>query len=215
MKSLLKKELRLALHPTNFIFLVFSAMLLIPTYPYYVAFFYTTLGIFFMCLTGRENHDVDFTLQMPICRRDLVRARITTAVIFELAQLLLAIPFAVLSRQLNRFGNLLGMDANVALFGSVLVMLGLFNLTFFPLYYRDPSRVGVPFILGSLAEAAYMVLAELSTHDVPFVQRYLDTPDPAYMGAKLCVLAAGVLLFVGITILASHLSERYFEKIDL
>lgn len=215
MSVLLKKELRLALHPTNYIFLALSAMLLIPNYPYYVAFFYTTLGVFFMCLTGRENNDIDFTLQLPVRRRDLVRARIGMAALLEIAQLAAAIPFAVLNRRVSPFGNMVGMEANTALFGSVLVMLGLFNLTFFPLYYAKPSRVGVPFLLGSLAEAAYMVLAEFATHGVPYVRRYLDTPDPAYMGAKLMLLLIGMVLFAGMTGLASYWSERHFEKIDL
>ena len=58
MKNLLRKELVLALHPTAPLFLALSAMLLIPNYPYLVAFFYTGLGVFFTCLNGRENDDV-------------------------------------------------------------------------------------------------------------------------------------------------------------
>lgn len=52
MKTLLQKELRLALHPTAPLFLCLSAMLLIPNYPYCVVFFYTSLAVFFICLTG-------------------------------------------------------------------------------------------------------------------------------------------------------------------
>ena len=58
MLNLLRKELRLAVHPTSWIFLGLSLMLLIPSYPYYVAFFYTGLGIFFTCLSARENQDI-------------------------------------------------------------------------------------------------------------------------------------------------------------
>ena len=39
MKNLLNKEFRLALHPTNIIFISFALMLLIPNFPYLVAFF--------------------------------------------------------------------------------------------------------------------------------------------------------------------------------
>lgn len=55
MKELLKKEISLVLHPTNWLFLALSALVLVPNYPYYVTFFYTGLGIFFLCLSGREN----------------------------------------------------------------------------------------------------------------------------------------------------------------
>ena len=60
MLNLLRKELRLAVHPTSWIFLGLSLMLLIPSYPYYVAFFYTGLGIFFTCLSARENQDISY-----------------------------------------------------------------------------------------------------------------------------------------------------------
>ena len=58
MKNLLLKEWRLALHPAALLFLCLSSMLLIPSYPYFVIFFYTCLGLFFICLSGRENKDI-------------------------------------------------------------------------------------------------------------------------------------------------------------
>ena len=41
MNALLYKEWKLAKHPTVLIYLLFELMLLIPSYPYYVAFLYT------------------------------------------------------------------------------------------------------------------------------------------------------------------------------
>lgn len=215
MKKLLMKELRLALHPTNVIFPLFAAMLLIPSYPYYVAFFYTSLGVFFTCLTGRENRDIEYTLLLPVRRADVVRARILLAVLLEIAQVVLSIPFALLNRRLSPFGNMVGMEANIALFGLVLAMYGLFNVVFFPLYYRNPNRIGGAFLVGGLAEGVYIVAAELAAHRVSFVRRYLDTPDPAYLTAKLVTLAVGLAAFAGLTLLASRLSERRFERFDL
>ena len=48
MKNLMRKELLLAMHPASMLFLLLSAMLLIPNYPYYVICFYTCLGTFFI-----------------------------------------------------------------------------------------------------------------------------------------------------------------------
>ena len=39
MKNLLYKEFRLAIHPTVYIFFLLTALLLVPSYPYYVSFF--------------------------------------------------------------------------------------------------------------------------------------------------------------------------------
>lgn len=45
---LLKKEWKLVMMPVPLLFLLLSALVLVPNYPYYVTFFYTTLGIFLM-----------------------------------------------------------------------------------------------------------------------------------------------------------------------
>ena len=105
MKNLLYKELKLALHPTTYLFLGLSALLLIPNYPYYITFFYTTLGIFFLCLNGRENRDIYYSMLLPIRKRENVKARFVTVVIVELLQILLAVPFAVLRNNFYPEGN--------------------------------------------------------------------------------------------------------------
>ena len=74
LSKLLYKEFKLALHPAAVLFLLLSSMMLIPNYPMYVLFFYNTLGIFFICLSGRENHDFAYSLSLPIRKRDAVRA---------------------------------------------------------------------------------------------------------------------------------------------
>lgn len=48
-------------------------MLLIPGYPYFVAFIYTCLSVFFIFLQGRENRDILFTVSPPVSKRDIVK----------------------------------------------------------------------------------------------------------------------------------------------
>ena len=98
LSKLLYKEFKLALHPASVLFLLLSSMMLIPNYPMYVLFFYNTLGIFFICLSGRENHDFAYSLSLPIRKRDAVRARIVFAVILQLAQCVLAVGFMFVRR---------------------------------------------------------------------------------------------------------------------
>lgn len=213
MKDLIYKELKLALHPTSALFILLSAMLLIPSYPYYVVFFYTTLGIFFICLSGRENSDIFYMMLLPVRKRDIVRARFATVVCLEGAQLLMAVPFAVLRTSFN-MPNEAGMDANTALFGLALVMYGIFNFAFFSAYYRDPSKVGKAFVSGSICMVVYFILAEASTFVVPFMKA-IDTPDPEMLGTKLCVLFAGAFVYAILTIAVYHKAVKSFEKLDL
>lgn len=215
MMALIKKEFRLAMHPTVPVFWLLSAMLMIPNYPYYVAFFYTTLGIFFVCLTGRENRDIQYSMMLPVSRRDIVRARLAFACIIECVQVLLAIPFAILRARLIPAPNEAGMDANIALFGLSLIMLGLFNIIFFTRYYTAPDKVGGAFVRGSIAVLIYVALAETAAHAVPFVRDRLDTPDPLFINEKLCVLAIGIVAFAALTLGAYKICVRRFEKLDI
>lgn len=214
MRSLLKKELRLALHPTVPIFLLFSAMLLIPSYPYGIIFFYTGLAVFFTCLSGRENGDVLFSMLLPVAKRDVIRARLVAVVLAETAQLLTAIPFAVLRRHLSPLPNFAGMDANVAMFALALMQYGLFNVVFFEIYARNVRRVGTAFLAASAAIFLFIAGTELLTRFVPFF-RALDTPDPRNLPVKLGALGVGLAVMSGLTALADVRARRHFERQDL
>ena len=215
MKNLLKKELKLALHPTALLFLALSSMLMIPNYPYLVAFFYTGLGVFFTCLLGRENDDIGYTLLLPVSKRDVVRARFTVVIALQLLQMLLAVPFAVLRQALIPEGNLAGLDANTALFGFAFVLYGGFNLIFFSTYYKDVRRVGTSFILSSVWVFLWIGVVEACTHILPFMRACIDTPDPMHLPEKLIILVAGAVLYALLVTVAYRRAATYFEKQDL
>lgn len=214
MKQLLYKEFRLALHPTNLMFLCLAVMVFIPNYPYYVACFFTTLGIQFLMTSGRENRDVAFGLLLPVRKRDLVRARFRTAVFFELAQLALMIPCILVKDALGLPDNAAGIEANPAMLGISLILLGVFNLVFFTLHYRNVARIGVPFLFALAAFIVPAAAAEACTFFLPFFQA-LDTRGWAFLPEKLAVLCAGALLFPLLTLLSCRRSVRSFEALDL
>jgi hypothetical protein len=215
MKNMLYKEFKLAMHPTSIIFLSLSSMMLIPNYPYYMTFFYTTLAIFFTCLSGRENHDIFYTMTLPIRKRDIVKSRFFLVIILQLTQVITAIPFAMIRGRFRLPGNYVGMDANIAFFGLSFLMLGLFNLIFFTTYYKDTDKVGKSFLMGTIVVSLFIIIAEASAHAVPFVKNYLDTKDPEFLPYKLVVLAAGMVLYIVLTLLSYHRSVRSFEILDM
>ena len=133
-------------------------------------------GHLFICLTGRENRDIEFTALLPVRKTDLVRARVFTVMLMQLAQLVIAVPFALFSSRVSA-ENLVGMDANTAFSDFALVLYGVFNLVFFRNYYRAPGKVGKAFGWGCGALTLCMVVFEACAHTVPFVRDRLDTPD--------------------------------------
>lgn len=215
MKNLIYKEFRLAMHPTALIFLGLSFMLIIPNYPYYVTFFYTGLGVFFTCLGGRENNDVSYTLNLPVRKRDTVKARILYAAIIETIQVVVAVPFAALRQSMPIAGNQVGMDANIAFFGLSFIMMGIFNFVFFTMYYKNVDKVGKSFAVAATLDFVYMAIAETCTHIVPFFKDTLDTPDTENLFPKLAVLLTGIFIFALLNTAAYFKSAKSFEKIDL
>lgn len=215
MKNLIYKEFRLAAHPTNFIFLSFAFMLLIPNYPYLVSFFYTTLGIFFMCLSSRENHDLEYSLNLPVRKRDLVGARILTVCIFELMSVVATIPFAALRcTVLNTGANQAGSMPSFAFYGIAFLYFGIFNAMFFTAYYKRPEKIGRHFAVSSVVGFLLVAIDVVLAH-APVVKEVFLTTDGSHLAAKLIILFAGIISGVGLTALSHKISVESFEKYDL
>ncbi len=213
--KLLKKEFSLCLHPASLIMLPLAAIVLAPNYPYGIIFFYSTLGLFFICMGGRENQDVLYTMTLPVAKRDVVTARFLMTVTLELAQLLLVLGFVLLRRKLGPVPNGAGLDANLALPGEGLLFFGLYHLVFFPGYYRDVNKVGLNFIRGCVFSGLFVTLEIVASYVIPFVRDVLDTPDPEHRGAKLALVGLGAAVYVLGSLLALRISQRRFEKQDI
>ena len=215
MRKLLKKELTLCLHPAAVMMLFLSALVLAPNYPYAVSFFYLTLGLFFICLEGRENHDVIYTLTLPVAKRDAVTARFALTVLLELVLLALVFGFIQLRRRILPDPNAAGMDANLALLGEGFLFFGLYHLVFFPSYYRDVNKVGVSFVKGCVFSAVFVAADIVLCYTLPLMRDVLDTPDPQNLGAKLVFLAVSVAVYAAGTLLALRISQRRLEAQDI
>ncbi len=215
MKNLLYKDFRLAASPVMYAFLALTAMMLIPSYPYYVVFFYCCLGIFFTFQNARECRDAQYAATLPVRKRDAVKARLVMMTLVELLFVAVSVPFAVLNAKLIPEGNAAGMDCNAALYGLVLLMLGLFNLTFAPIFYRDGRSVGKAFLIACTVMLVYILVCESSVHAVPWVKIHLDNREAEFRALRLGILAAGAALFALLTWRACAVSQKLYERAEL
>ena len=218
MKALLKKEFLLCLHPTCFIFLAFCLFVFIPNYPYEVMFFFSGLSVFFVSITARENGDTQFTVTLPVKKSDAVLARMLLCAILQAALLLLAAATTALKENLYPASaqiNLGGTVANIAFLGNGMLLLGVFNAVFFPLYFGAPHKVGAPFLLAAVLQFLLIAVILTLRFAVPFFTNIYATPDPEYLTSKLCVLFVGTVAYMGLTALAACLSCGRFAKVDL
>lgn len=212
--KLLIKEWKLCMHPTGYLMLLCAALVLVPGYPYTVSCFYMGLAIFFICLTARENHDAAYTLTLPVSREDAVRARILFCTALEVLDLLMIGLMVLLKGAIGNTPNPAGLDAGLALIGEGMIAFALFNMVFFPIYYRDINKPGKAFGFAAAAMFALIVLEIAATYTVPFF-RMLDTPDPQYLSEKGLYTLAGLALFAGGTAKSIQMSRKRFAEEDL
>lgn len=212
--KLLIKEWKLCMHPTGYLMLLCAALVLVPGYPYTVSCFYMGLAIFFICLTARENHDAAYTLTLPVSREDAVRARILFCTALEVLDLLMIGLMVLLKGAIGNTPNPAGLDAGLALIGEGMIAFALFNMVFFPIYYRDINKPGKAFGFAAAAMLVLIVLEIAATYTVPFF-RMLDTPDPQYLSEKGLYTLAGLALFAGGTAKSIQMSRKRFAEEDL
>lgn len=214
MKTLLYKQLRLACHPMTPVFCLSGIMLLIPSYPYSVAFFYVTLGLFFTFLNMREQKDIYYSALLPLRKRDTVRAAVAFTVLVELLSVVITALFCLLSAKLQPGkDNAVGMDANLMLLGAGFVLYGVFNLVFFVCLYRSGYKVGAAYLKANLALWPMMLLAEALPHFPSLM--WLNRVDTQANLRQIPILLFGIAVFAALTMLAYRRSARLYERVDL
>ena len=219
MKALQYKEWRLAMSPVPFFFLALSGLLLIPNYPYYVTFFYNSLGIFLFFQSCRENRDVYYMMLLPVTKREMVRARVRTVMDLQLLQVLVCIPFLFIRAQYGQLKNEVGIEANTAFLGLSFVLMGAFNAVFLPMHYKNGYDLGKPFLVCSILEFVLIAVLETLEHVLlavlPQSAALLESYALLDQLRQLPVLLGGAAVWLLLSTLAFHTSAKRFEKVDL
>lgn len=217
MKSLIYKEFHTVIKPYLFIFALLPLLLLIPGYPYFVAFGFTVQGIFLYFNETRTNNDILFTSILPVSRNRIVLIKHVGVAILEIATLIFAVPCALLSSFVinSASGNLVGLDANMTLFGCVLFEYAIFNLIFLPNYFKTTQKIGLPILYGLIAFVAIQVVVEVLIAFVPQLNYALEGVASGTAIYRAMVLAVGIAAFISSGIVSYKLSCKNFEKVGL
>ena len=219
MKAALAKEFRLVVHPSTYVLALLGALVLIPTWMYGAIFIYGVLVAFFNGMNAREMRDMSYSFSLPMSRREMVRARIAAMMVIEAVMVAIMLVFVLLREPLGinaiaQGQDLVGMPANLFLVGFGMVIFGVFNAAFYPLYYRNPMKVGVPFMVACLPAAVVLVTLEALPY-LPFPWCVMfATVGMEGIGVQLIGLAAGAVVFVLGSLLAMHLATRTFTSYD-
>jgi len=216
MRDIFYKEFKLFWNPFIYLLLLFGTFLLIPHWPYFIAFGYIIwIGFVTAFFIGRSNHDVFFTVSLPVRKKDIVLARVCSVAILELLQILVAIPFAILYEVFYHHSNTAGMNPNFAFFGSLFIMYSIFNIIFFPGFYKTAYNVGKPMLFAVIASSFFAIAANVVVMLAPVLNTNLNGLGATNFACQFPVLLAGIAIFVLLTWLSYRISADRFEKVDL
>ena len=206
------------MHPTAFIFLFFAVLVFVPNYPYEVIFFFSCLSVFFCCMMGRENGDIAFSCALPVKKEHIPLAKMLVVfglqgIILLLVGIIGAVKGAVLPAE--QYVNQAGISANLALVGNGAVLLGVFNLIFFPRYFKSPDRIGVPFVIGAVVVFLLIGVFIVLRFATPLYSITLNGLNSVNTGAKAAALAIGAAVYAVLSAIGCKLSMRGFRKVDV
>ena len=213
MMTLLYKEMRLVAHPTSIVFSFLGCLVLVPAYPYSVVFMFGCLAPYITFVNARETNDAWYTAILPVTKRESVRGKCLLIVSMQLFQLLFSIPFALLRHALHIENNPVGLDATLAWYGFGLLVYAVFDLVFFPAFYKNGYKAGKAFIFASIPMVLLMFTVEAVAH-IPELS-WLDSYQPQHMLMQMPVLAVGILCYTVFLFLAYRMSVKRFNRVDL
>lgn len=217
MLNLIKKEIALCMHPTAFIFLFFAVLVFVPNYPYEVIFFFSCLSVFFCCMMTRENGDIAFSCALPVKKEHIPLAKMLVVfglqgIILLLVGIIGAVKGAVLPAE--QYVNQAGLSANLALVGNGAVLLGVFNLIFFPRYFRSPDKIGVPFVIGAVIVFLLIGVFIALRWATPLYSVTLNGLNSVNSGAKASALIIGMAIYTIMSAISCKLSMKHFQRHD-
>ena len=219
MKNFLYKEIKLCLAPINYVYLLFAVMTFIPNYPRYVPFYFMCVSFLHLFNNAMFNKDIEYSMILPITKRQIVKSRCLMVAAYEIIFTLLSVPFSVLYAFFGPGPNVAGIEANVAFYGLVLVLMSIFSFVYFTSFYKKAGKPGVPFLKGTIAFWVSFIAFEAPIYmktviNKPFITM-LDNSDKASQIMQLPILAAGIVIFILSWILTYKVSANRFEKVDL
>ena len=226
MKALIYKELKLAMHPICYVFIVlFPFMILIPSYPLGIGFIYvlTCYPILFLGANkGQQSNDLLYSTLLPVRKKDIVMARIFTVIFMQIAFILVMTALYPVARIINNAIAQsaenpseymipgLGLDSYVLLVAIALIGYAIADIIFFPIYYKHGKSIVMSTLFTILG---FVVYIGVFTIGLPFIPG-LDILNNLHLGIQFAILGAAILISFGLHVVVYKVSSKRLEMVD-
>lgn len=226
MKALIYKELKLAMHPICYVFIVlFPFMILIPSYPLGIGFIYvlTCYPILFLGANkGQQSNDLLYSTLLPVRKKDIVMARILTVIFMQIAFILVMTALYPVARIINNAIAQsaekpseymipgLGLDSYVLLVAIALLGYAIADIIFFPIYYKHGKSIVMSTLFTILG---FVVYIGIFTIGLPFIPG-LDILNNLHLGIQFAILGGAILISFLLHFVVYKISSKRLEKVD-
>ena len=155
---------------------------------------------------------------MPVKKEHIPLAKMLVVIGLQCIILLLvgiigAIKGAILPAE--QYVNQAGISANLTLVGNGAIMLGIFNLIFFPRYFKKPDKIGVPFVIGAIAVFLLIGVSIVLRWATPLYSITLNGLNSEHTGAKIAALGIGIAVYIILSAISCKLAMKRFQNIDV
>ena len=113
----------------------------------------------------------------------------------------------------DKYGFVKVMVGSMAVYAVAFVIFGIFNWIFVGGFFKTAYKFAGPFVRFIIVAFVIIFLAE-AVHHVPGLE-FMNAFGTDHMGSQLISLAAGVLIYMALTILSCRKACKDFEEIDL
>jgi ABC-2 type transport system permease protein len=217
MYNLLLKELKLGANPFFYVLpFLTGALTLIPAWLYFlVPLYFCFITIPNLFGGYKSQNDLMFTSMLPVTKTDMVKAKISFIVILELLHIVTAIIYGLISVSLYPDLIYYFYAPTLGFWGLCLVMLAVFNIIFFPMYYKTAYKYGAASITSILAAILFAAGAEWLGIANSFVYDLYKGAGADNLAIQLSLLLAGIVIFAIFTIIAYYIANKRFEKVEM
>lgn len=217
MSNLLMKDFKIGVHPMFFVYpFLFGALMLIPAWIYNIVlmyFFWITIPSMFA--QYRAQNDLMFSTMMPVAKKDIVKARVVVIVILELLHIVTAMIYGLITVRLYQHVTYFFFPPHMGFWGLCFVMLAIFNIIFFPMYYKTAYKYGGAAIAAIAATLAFTGIVQWVGIQSPFLSNIFYGSGILNTGLQLSILIAGIVIFFVFTLITYRMSVRRFLKVEI
>lgn len=228
MKKLLYKEFALSMHPMCYVMtLVFPFMCLIPNFPIFVGTLYVIPAFSFLFLgaqKGKQSNDLFYSALLPIRKKDIVKARMISGTVMELATLCVLSILLPIKRAIEVAipeTQVFLADGFVSLLAFAVIGYTMVNAIFFLMFYRNGRSVMAPTLIATFSYIVYILIFTSVLNFVNPVTHQPAVPGfyQAFINIDLWIqfiyLIVALIIYFVINFFVYKKASKELEKADL